>query len=238
MIASPRSLVARRVSAAVSAAFVLVLAALAAEGPVPGRPPSIEAVAREFFEAHPNRDLKQEEIVAAILKKRPDAQDPWRTVRKLYQDGWLVKVSKGVYKRVPGRQGTADDEHFSPAVRDAIYARDRDRCVVCGNGRHNGHEICADHIRPRHLDGSSSVENGQTLCSEHNLLKKTYGIYDFYARLVARLEQQARAAGDAKHLAMLERIRAVLKEYGYPSAFRPPERLERDAEKEEKSPRP
>lgn len=215
------------------AALGFALAVHAAEAPpAPERAPSIEAVAREFFEANPNRDLRQEEIVAAILKKRPDAQDPWRAVRKLYQDGWLIKVDKGVYKRVPGWKGTADDEHFAPAVRDAIYARDGQRCVVCGNGRHNGYEICADHVRPRHLGGQSTVENGQTLCSEHNLLKKTYGTYDFYARLVARLEQEARQAGDAKHAPMLQRILAILKENGYPSTNAPPGRLERNPGKD------
>lgn len=206
------------------------LATPAAEPSTPSK--SIEGVAREFFEANPNRDLKQEEIVAAILKQRPDAQDPWRAVRKLYQEGWLIKVDKGVYKRVPGWQGKADDEHFAPAVRDAIYARDRSRCVVCGNGPHSGHEIHADHVRPRHLGGESTLENGQTLCSEHNLLKKTYGTFDFYAHLVARLEQEARAADDQKNLAMLGRILAILKENGYPSTNRPPGRLERNAGKD------
>lgn len=213
-------------------AATLALGATAADPSSPdARPPSIEAVAREFFEANPNRDLKQEEITAYILKKRPDAQDPWRAVRKLYQDGWLIKVDKGVYKRVPGYQAQADDEHFTPAVRDAIYARDRSRCIVCGNGPHNGYEIHADHIRPRHLGGQSTVENGQTLCSEHNLLKKTYGTYDFYTRLVARLEQEARAAGDQKHLVMLGRILAILKENGYPSTNTPPARVERNGGK-------
>lgn len=190
------------------------------------RPPSIESVAREFFEANPNRDIRQDEAVAAILKKRPDAQDPWRVVRKLYQEGWLIKVDKGVYKRVPGWKGPADDDPFPPAVREAIYARDGYRCVVCGNGRHNGYAICADHIRPRHLGGASVIENGQTLCSEHNLLKKTYGAYDFYARLVLRLEQEARKTGDARHLAMLQSILDVLKAYGYPTTNAPPGRRE------------
>jgi hypothetical protein len=27
--------------------------------------------------------------------------------------------------------------------------------------------------------GESTLENGQTLCSEHNLMKKRYGVVDF-----------------------------------------------------------
>ncbi len=161
---------------------------------------SLEAIAREYFEAHANQDVAQEEITAHIRSLRPDAQDPWRTVRKLYQDGYLIKVRKGVYRREPGHQGQAADEHFTEAVRKQIYERDHFHCIVCGNGPHNGHELHADHIKPRQLGGLSTPENGQTLCSECNLLKKTYGIYDFYAHLVVRLEEKARAAKDAKHI--------------------------------------
>ncbi|MBI4026034.1 MAG: HNH endonuclease [Verrucomicrobia bacterium] len=187
------------------------------------RSKSLETIAREYFEAHPDQEISQEEITAHIRNARPDAQDPWRTVRKLYQDGYLQKVRKGVYKRVPGYQGKAVDEHFSEAVRKQIYERDRQRCVVCGNGPHNGYEIHADHIRPRQLGGLSIVENGQTLCSEHNLLKKTYGTYDFYAHLVKRLEQEAKSAGDDHHAQMLGKVLAVLREYGYPSTNKPPQ---------------
>ncbi len=184
---------------------------------------SLEAIAKSFFEANPNREITQQEVTSHIRSIRPDAQDPWRTVRKLYQEGWLIKVRKGVYQRIPGYAGQAADEHFTPAVREEIYRRDHSRCIVCGNGPHNGHEIHADHIRPRQLGGPSTVENGQTLCSEHNLLKKTYGTYDFYAHLVSRLEQEARSADDARHAEMLAKIQSILRDYGYPSRSTPPD---------------
>ncbi len=185
---------------------------------------SIETIAREYFENHPNQDITQEEITSHIRSIRPDAQDPWRAVRKLYEDGYLMKVKKGVYKRVPGYQGEVADEPFSEAVRKQIFERDGYHCVVCGNGPANGYEIHADHIRPRQLGGSSTLENGQTLCSEHNLLKKTYGTYDFYAHLVLRLEQEAKVAGDAKHTKMLGSIVSILQKNGYPSTAKPPQR--------------
>ncbi len=181
------------------------------------KPKSIEAIACEYFETHPNQDVTQEEITSYIRSLRPDAQDPWRSVRKLYQDGYLIKVKKGVYKRVPDYQGNAVDEHFTEEVRKQIFERDHHQCVVCSNGPHNGYEIHADHIRPRQLGGLSITENGQTLCSEHNMLKKTYGTYDFYARLVIRLEEEAKEAEDIKHHKMLKKILEILKENGYPT---------------------
>lgn len=184
---------------------------------------SLETIAREYFEKHPNQEISQQEITTHILSIRPDAQDPWRTVRKLYQDGFLIKMQKGVYKHDPNQQRKPDDEHFTEAVRRQVYERDNNRCIVCGNGRHNGYEIHADHIRPRHLGGESTMENGQTLCSEHNMLKKTYGTYDFYTHLVLRLEKEAQTAGDKRHAEMLARIRAILKEHGYPSTDKPPQ---------------
>jgi hypothetical protein len=203
--------------------LLLVGGAARAQTNAPSPAPSLEAIAKAFFEANPNREITQQEATAHIRSLRPDAQDPWRTVRKLYQDGWLIKVRKGVYQRIPGHAGRAVDEHFTPSVREEIYRHDHSRCVVCGNGPHNGHEIHADHIRPRQLGGQSTVENGQTLCSEHNLLKKTYGTYDFYAHLVSRHEQEARSANDTRHAEMLAKIQSILREYGCPSRTTPPD---------------
>lgn len=61
----------------------------------------------------------------------------------------------------------SSDEPFPPEIKEAIFRRDNYRCVVCRNGRHNGFEIHADHIQPRSKGGQSTLENGQTLCSEH-----------------------------------------------------------------------
>ena len=43
---------------------------------------------------------------------------------------------------------------------------------MCGKGRANGVEIHADHIKPKDLGGKAILENGQTLCAQHNFLKK------------------------------------------------------------------
>lgn len=52
--------------------------------------------------------------------------------------------------------------------RNLVFERDRHRCVVCGNGLHNGHKIDAHHIIERRLwtDGGYYLANGATLCDD------------------------------------------------------------------------
>ncbi len=71
-----------------------------------------------------------------------------------------------------------------------------DRCVVCGRGREDGIEIHADHKIPLDRGGTNTVENGQTLCSEHNLLKKNYSQTEFGKRFMLRLYEEALEKGD------------------------------------------
>jgi hypothetical protein len=53
--------------------------------------------------------------------------------------------------------------------RSAVFARDNHRCVIRGNGRHNGYRIDAHHIMERrlftdpHQFGGYFLDNGATL---------------------------------------------------------------------------
>ncbi len=47
------------------------------------------------------------------------------------------------------------------------------KCVICGLGIKDGVEIHADHIKPKDFGGKAEIENGQTLCAQHNFQKKT-----------------------------------------------------------------
>ena len=169
----------------------------------------------EYFEAHPNQEIEHDKVVDYVFKFIPKARDPWRAIRKLYQEGWLIQVSKGVYKRIPGYKGHNVLAPFSLEVKEAIFKRDNYRCVVCGNGLHNGYEICADHIKPQAKGGQSTLENGQTLCSEHNLMKKRYGTTDFLAKYCKVMIEKAKQFKDEKVLKMFNEILEVLKKYGF-----------------------
>jgi predicted restriction endonuclease len=175
---------------------------------------------KEYFEAHQNQDIEHgpvvdfvEEQYLKLYNKKP--RDTWRAIRMLYEEGWLIQVSKGIYKRIPGYNGKNLRAPFSSEIKEQIFKRDNYRCVVCSNGRHNGYEICADHIKPQAKGGTSTLENGQTLCSEHNLMKKRYGTTDFLAKYCKVMIEKSKQFKDEKVLKMFSEILEVLKKYGF-----------------------
>ncbi len=157
----------------------------------------------EYFKKNPNRDIKHPEIVDWVVeeyKKRTGEvfRDPDRGIRKLSQEGQLIKISKGVYKYDPKyivKKGLKD---FTPAQKEAIFKRDNYRCVVCGKGRPESVEIQADHLKPRDLGGESTIENGQTLCAQHNFQKKNYKQTESGKRYFIRLYELAKSKNDTE----------------------------------------
>ena len=60
----------------------------------------------EFFKKHPNKDISHPEVVDWATKtwKRQTGRvlrDPDRAVRILHEEGYLIKVEKGVYRYNP-----------------------------------------------------------------------------------------------------------------------------------------
>lgn len=176
---------------------------------------SISEILIEFFKKNPKREITQSEAVDHVFQFIPKARDPWRSVRKLYQDGFLIKVRKGVYMYDPNFKGKAVDEPFPPDIKEQIFKRDNYRCVVCGNGRHNGYEIHADHIIPRHLGGKSVLSNGQTLCSEHNMMKKNYGTTDFLRKYCEKMIKRAEELKDKRIVDLFKDVLKTLKKHGF-----------------------
>ena len=177
-------------------------------------PKTITEYLKEFFEKHPNEEIEHGQVVDYVFEHIPKARDPWRSIRKLYQEGWLIKVRKGVYKRIPNYKGHNVLAPFPKEIKEKIFKRDNYRCVICGNGKHNGYEICADHIKPQAMGGKNTVENGQTLCSEHNLMKKRYGTAEFLGKYSKRMIEIAKQNKDEKTEKMFKEILEILKKYG------------------------
>ena len=50
---------------------------------------------------------------------------------------------------------------YTPTQRRVILARDHHRCVICGQPA-----TIADHIVPRALGGTDTIDNGQALCDQ------------------------------------------------------------------------
>ena len=150
----------------------------------------------EYFQAHAKQDLNHapvvdwvEEQYMSVYGKKP--RDIWRNIRSLYQQGKLIQVRKGVYRYDPDYVHDVDLYDFPADVKEEIFKRDNYMCVVCGLGREDGVEICADHKRAKDKGGTNTVENGQTLCTQHNLLKKRYSMTEAGKRFFIKMYEDA-----------------------------------------------
>ena len=131
----------------------------------------------EYFSKNQKKAIEHPEIVDWVTseyKKRTGKvfRDPDRGIRQLSQSGFLIKVKKGVYKYDPNFIKNKKLEDYTPEQKRQILERDEYKCVVCGRGEKDGVELQVDHIKPKDFGGKATIENGQTLCAQHNFQKK------------------------------------------------------------------
>ena len=164
---------------------------------------SIADLIMEYFRKHPNKDVPHDPVVDWVEKqylklygKKP--RDPWRQIRQFHQEGKLIKVKKGVYRYDPDYVKEVELFDFSSTTKEEIFKKDNYQCVVCGRGIKDGVELCADHIKPKDKGGTNSVENGQTLCMEHNLMKKNYSQTIAGKKYFIKMYEQAVSNNDKK----------------------------------------
>jgi predicted restriction endonuclease len=169
----------------------------------------------EFFKKNPNRNIKHPEVVDWVVdtyKKRTGKifRDPDRAIRKLSQSGFLIKIAKGVYKYDPAKVYKRELEDFTPAIKQAIFKKNNFKCVMCGKGRENGVEIHADHIKPKDFGGEATIENGQTLCSKHNFMKKNLNQTESGKKMFLELY---RLAKNSKEKSLIKFFSEILEVY-------------------------
>ncbi|GAG85246.1 unnamed protein product [marine sediment metagenome] len=70
--------------------------------------------------------------------------------------------------------------------------------MVCGRGVKDGVELVVDHIKPKDKGGTNDIENGQTLCMEHNLMKKNYSQTEAGKKFFIKMYEQAVANNDKR----------------------------------------
>jgi hypothetical protein len=155
----------------------------------------------EYFKKNPNRDITHPEIVdwatAEWLRRTGKVfRDPDRGIRSLSQNGLLIKVAKGVYRYDPNLVVKRELEDFTESQKQEVMKRDNYRCVVCGRGREHGVELQVDHIKPKDQGGKATIENGETLCAQHNFQKKNYKQTESGKRFFIRLYEAAKANND------------------------------------------
>ncbi len=169
----------------------------------------------EYFRAHPKQDLQHGPVVDWVEEQYlklygKKSRDTWRAIRKLHQEGKLIKVKKGIYRYDPNHVRDVTLLDFPPDVKEKIFQRDRHRCVICGLGIKDGVEITADHKIPLDKGGTNTLENGQTLCTQHNLMKKNYSQTEAGKRYFIKIYEEALKKGDKT---MIEFCRAVFDAY-------------------------
>ena len=155
---------------------------------------------KEYFQANPNRNIPHAEIVdwatsEWLIRKGDDNpfRDPDRGIRSLHQQGFLIKADRGVYRYSPGAVKQVNSELFTNEQKSKILERDGFKCVICGRSREYGVDLHVDHIKPRDLGGKATIENGQTLCAQHNFLKKNLQQTETGKKMFIRLYELSKA---------------------------------------------
>jgi hypothetical protein len=170
---------------------------------------------KHFFLSHPRRNIKHPEVVDWVTREFKKLtgktfRDPDRAIRSLYDRGFLVKVEKGVYRYDPDNVKKKVLEDFTQKQKDEILKRDGDKCVICGRGAKDGVELHIDHIKPKNLGGKADIENGQTLCAQHNFIKKNLKQTETGKKMYIRLYELSKKEGNK---VLLEFTREILKVY-------------------------
>lgn len=173
----------------------------------------------EYFKAHPDRDIPHQEVVdwATVEYERrcgTKFRDPDRFIRKLSQEGQLRKIRKGVYRYESAHVRARVLKDFDGRTKALILQRDGNRCVVCGRGSAEGVDLQVDHVIPKDKGGPATVENGQTLCAQHNFQKKNYECTEFGARLFERLRASALRLGDRSMISFCDEVLSVFDRHG------------------------
>ena len=162
---------------------------------------SINELIIDYFKAHPNQDLPHGPVVDWVEIKYKGAynkkpRDPWRAIRKLHEEGFLIKVKKGIYRYDPESVKKKELDNFTEEQKRKILERDGYKCVICGKGKKDGIELHVDHIKPKYLGGRATIENGQTLCSQHNFIKKSLNQTETGKKMFIRLYELAKKEGN------------------------------------------
>ena len=173
----------------------------------------------EFFMANPNRDIKHPEIVdwvVATYKERTGNvfRDPDRAIRQLGQSGFLIKIAKGVYKYDPKKAYKRELKDFTAVQKAAILKRDDYKCVICGRGKKDGVDLHVDHIKPKDLGGEATIENGQTLCAQHNFIKKNLKQTETGKKMYIRLYELAKSEKNEELIKFCTDILEVYEKHG------------------------
>lgn len=179
---------------------------------------SISDLIKEYFSTYPKQAIPHGPVVDWVelkyikqYKRKP--RDTWRAIRKLHEEGFLVKVKKGIYKYDPAVVKSKNIEEFTEEQKNKILKRDNYKCVICGKGKKDGVELHVDHIKPKYLGGTATIENGQTLCAQHNFIKKSLKQTETGKKMFIRLYELAKSEDNKELITFCTDILKVYEEH-------------------------
>jgi hypothetical protein len=190
---------------------------------VPENKISQKEFVRNYFSKRPGVEIphsqSKKEIEEAWFEVTGERmEDPDRAIRSLKDEGFLQKRGKGIYLYDPETSGKIELDDFTAAEREVILQRDGYKCVTCGLGRESGLELHIDHIKPRSLGGEATIENGQTLCSRHNFIKKNHSQTETgkkgFIRLLEMVQSKPDDPDSAELQAFLIEVLEVYEKHG------------------------
>jgi len=189
---------------------------------MPNKPQSQKEFVMDWFRKNPNREIPSSEFKVAIesayeKKYKKRFEDVDRQIRRLNQDGFLIKIRKGVFKYVPGQEHHRQLEDFTESQRKLILQRDDYKCVICGMGKAEGLDLQVDHIKPKKLGGKAEISNGQTLCAKHNFIKKVSSQTETGKKMFIRLLEASKVSEEPNKdelVAFCEDILLVFEKHG------------------------
>jgi hypothetical protein len=187
-----------------------------------GKAMSQREFVKEWFRKNPNREIPSSEYKKEIERlyekmygKRFEDVD--RQIRHLNQEGFLVKIQKGIFKYVPGQEHHRVLEDFTSAQKKQILERDGYKCVICGLGKAEGLDLQVDHIKAKELGGKAEIANGQTLCAKHNFMKKISSQTETGKKMFIRLLEASKESDEPNKeelVAFCEDILEVFEKHG------------------------
>ena len=190
---------------------------------------TVHELIMNFFSNHPNTEFEYAPVDAWVREQYMketgnDAQDVRRAVRYLREKGRLVRVKRGVFKYDPDKDHEVELRDFPKTVKRAIFERDGYKCKFCGQGEEEGVEIAADHKKPRDKGGTNDIENGQTLCTKHNNMKKNYGQTTAGKKYFIEIYNTAVANDDQQTVAFCESVFDAYDDHGVNGHIERPDR--------------
>jgi 5-methylcytosine-specific restriction endonuclease McrA len=174
---------------------------------------------RDYFKSRPNEEIQTTKAKAYIEKKYLTEtgkrfEDPDRAIRTLYQKGEIIKIRDGLYKYDPSYSGKDKTFHdFPEKIKKQILKRDNYRCVFCKFGKKEKAELHVDHKVPRDRGGPSTLENGQTLCSRCNFLKKNMSMNSLGKKIFENLLKESMKNKNKEMTKIAKEFLALFKKY-------------------------